>query len=292
MALVEYLPMPVADPTTGEVREDLFGAKVTLVETGTNTPLTGLMEKGSGVPVANPVTVSPIGYTPWLVKEDGPARIDAVSGSFRTPLWSPSGYEAYMVEAKQDSAAARAAAETARDAAVQAATGATAPADSQIATLIGSPGSQSRQQVVSLIETTAGPGGGVSSWAEIEALPDVPAAFPTNADVVTETPARKVLTATERTKLAGVAAGATANRADTVTDQILAGKATDARRVVVYFNTTTWSWPAAPTLLPGQYIAWDAFDVIITDRPIPYPPFGERHRYNPASNDPIREQAA
>lgn len=104
MALTEYLPMVVADPVTKIIRTDLFGTKVTVVLPGTNTPVTGIVEAASGAPLANPITVSSTGFTPWFKINNGPTRVDIVSGDFRTPVWSPSGLEASATAAATSAA--------------------------------------------------------------------------------------------------------------------------------------------------------------------------------------------
>lgn len=113
MPLMEYLPLIVADPVTKEIRSDLFGAEVTIVEAGTDTPVTGLVEARSGAPLTNPVTVSATGYTPWMAIEDGPSRVDAVSGDFRTPIWSPVALESSAADSAASAAVSQVLAEEA-----------------------------------------------------------------------------------------------------------------------------------------------------------------------------------
>lgn len=99
MVAVDYFSTSVTDPKTDQLRTDLFGAKMTVVYHGTNTPVPNLLEGVSRAPLANPITVTSIGRTPWMVIEDGPDLVDIISGDYRTTIWSPSGTRAYAATA-------------------------------------------------------------------------------------------------------------------------------------------------------------------------------------------------
>lgn len=279
MALTEYLPMVVADPVTKIIRTDLFGTKVTVVLPGTTTPVTGIIEAASGAPLANPITVSSTGFTPWFKINDGPTRVDIVSGDFRTPVWSPTGLEASATAA---AASAAASAEGVEDILELA----------DVVDLI--PGTNitmtpTPQGVV--IASTGGGGGegGPASWAEIKTFPDFPPTFaptigstattavagndsrlanertPTNASVTDakvatvsasnpgisldktrDSSSRLAMTPEERTKLANVGAGGVSS---VTYENLPAG-------TLIVVRKTNGTWPARPTARTDITIDW------------------------------------
>lgn len=107
MVAVDYFSESVKDPKSDQLRTDLFGAKMTVVYHGTNTPIPGptILEGVSGAPLGNPITVTSIGRTPWFKINDGPDLVDIISGDYRTTIWSPSGTRAFAAEAKASAAA-------------------------------------------------------------------------------------------------------------------------------------------------------------------------------------------
>jgi hypothetical protein len=163
-----------------------------------------------------------------------------------------------------------------------------------------------REQVDALLE--GGPGAGLDEAALLDFLPAHPQApadlsvstgklatgavtdakvTDVGADKITESSTKKVLTSTERTKLAGVASGATANSADatllartnhtgtqaqsTVTNLVtdLAARAPLANVRLTIYATAANTWPVRSSSVPAGFtgfVDWDhsAFGTVTT----------------------------
>lgn len=159
MVAVHYPAMLVTDPHTGMPLTAVRGEQGTVVERGTDTPVPLTEDAEGNIALPNPLTVSPEGFTPPFYVQVGLTRVDFVSGTWRTPLWSPQGLEAAAATAAQAAQDAADAAALAAQAAQAAADLVDAPADAALAVILADAESAAHQAVVAIAQQFGGGGG-------------------------------------------------------------------------------------------------------------------------------------
>ena len=153
MALVRYLPASAVSQQAGQELALAPGATVTIVAEGGTTPLA--LVDGNGLTIANPLTVTSLGFVPGFFIEDGPDIIEAWSGDFRSPLWSPTGQTNRAIAAEASASASAGSAADSAQAAIDAANLVGAPSDVIVSGLVNTDGTLTRDAVVGATSSMA-----------------------------------------------------------------------------------------------------------------------------------------